>query len=303
MNTGVGILVLLGIIFIGLYGGQMNQNGGILKIPPIVPTATTTVDFQPVVTTEPLVPSRITVSGVSTGTTPKPTPTIVVDPTKSKYDGYISIRSVNRYGDQNSEYIQLRTSSNASTSVPITGWTIKSESSGRSITIPKATYLFFADSANTEDPIVLGPNETVYLTTGYSPNGVSFKLNKCSGYLSQFLKWDPWLPGSCPAPRYEDLSSIPKTLNNDACFDYIDRMSSCRIQTSNLPANWSYECVNFIYSKINYPSCVNIHKNDKDFYKGEWRIFLKRSEKLWKSSRESIVLIDEDGKIVSRYTY
>lgn len=294
MNSGVGILVLLGIIFIGLYGGQMNKNGGLLRIPPIVPMATTTDDLRPVITTQPLLPTK-------TPTTP--TPTKVVDPTKSKYASFISISSVNRYGDHNSEYIRLQTSSNTSTSVPITGWTIKSESSGRTVTIPKATYLFFADSQNAENDVVLGPNEIVYITTGYSPNGVSFKLNKCSGYLSQFLRWDPWLPGSCPAPKNEDTSSIPKTLNNDACFDYIDRMPSCRIQTSNVPANWSYECTNFIYTKINYPTCISTHKNDKDFYKGEWRIFLKRNEKLWKSSRESIVLIDEEGKIVSRYTY
>jgi hypothetical protein len=63
------------------------------------------------------------------------------------------------------------------------------------------------------------------------------------------------------------------------------------------------ECTDFIYKKVNYPACIDTHKNDKDFYQNEWRIFLKRSETLWKNSREDIVLLDEEGKIVDEYKY
>jgi hypothetical protein len=90
---------------------------------------------------------------------------------------------------------------------------------------------------------------------------------------------------------------------NDACFDYIESMGQCRIQTETLPLNWSHECTNFIYNKINYPSCVNTHKNDKDFYQKEWRVYLKRSEKIWKEKRETIILYDDHGKIVDTLKY
>ena len=151
------------------------------------------------------------------------------------------------------------------------------------------------------NPISAG--DTAYLITGISPNGVSFKTNKCSGYLTQFQTFIPYISNSCPRPRDENLSAIPKIAVNDDCLDYIDSFPSCRVETQNLPVNWSYECKNFITQKINYPSCVNLHKGDKDFYQNEWRIYLKKSTSLWKSRRENIILYDNLGKIVDTLTY
>ncbi len=156
---------------------------------------------------------------------------------------------------------------------------------------------------NTEDTIMLTGGDTLYLVTGISPNGASFKVNKCSGYLGQFQIFVPYLNNICPLPKDEDLSSIPNLVINDACFDRIDTMSRCRIQTAPLPQNLSSECTNFILNKINYPSCVNIHKNDKDFYQKEWRVYLGRSASLWKNKRETIVLYDSLGKIVDTLKY
>ncbi len=305
MNNWIGILIILGIIFVGMYGGTMNKDGGIFKIEPLIQPATINPG-DPNSNSAPINPTEIVNPGQTAGnlinSASGPTPT-VVDPTKSKYSDLVYISYVTRSTDPNNEYVQIQTRGNASTTIQITGWSLKSESTGQSVTIPKGTYLYFADSQNSEENIVLKGNETAYLITGYSPNGSSFKINKCTGYLGQFQSWNPYLPYSCPAPRNENLSSIPKTVNNDACLDYIDYMPSCKIQTDNLPANWSYECTNFIYTKINYPSCVNTHKNDKDFFVGDWRVYLKRNATVWKDRRESIILIDNEGKIVSRFTY
>lgn len=221
---------------------------------------------------------------------------------QSPYFGIVDLSFVTRGTDVNSEYITLRVNG-AKTPINITGWTIKSRSSGVSIAIPQASKLFFANSRNSEEDVFVNSGDTIYINTGLSPNGSSFKLNKCSGYLSQFQTFYPYIYTSCPAPKDEVKSSIPKTVNNDACLDYIDYFPSCRIQTESLPANWSYECTNFIYSKINYPSCVDTHKNDKDFYLNEWRIYLKRSERLWKDRREDIVLLDSKGLIVDTLQY
>lgn len=223
--------------------------------------------------------------------------------TRSIHYGKVRLGSVSRSQTANGEYITLYTDSFSTTSIPLAGWTIKSRGSGQSIAIPQATLLFFAGHTNGEQNIVLSPGDIVYLVTGHSPNGASFKINKCSGYLEQFQDFTPYISSECPAPRNEDLSSIPRRTVNDACFDYIEYMPSCRIHTGTLPQNWSYECLNFITTKINYPSCVNTHKGDSDFYKKEWRVFLKRTEPLWKSSREDIVLLDAEGKIVSELKY
>ncbi len=220
----------------------------------------------------------------------------------SIYKGIVDLNYVYRSSDAKQEYLSLRVNT-TKTPINVTGWTLKSRSSGVSVKIPKGTYLFFTGITNTEDDIYLNSNDYLYLVTGISPNGASFKTNKCSGYLTQFQTFTPYLYTSCPAPKNENTSSIPRTVNNDACLDYIDYFPTCRIQTESLPANWSYECTSFIYNKINYPSCITTHKGDKDFYLGEWRVYLKRSEGIWKERREDIILLDNEGKIVDTYQY
>lgn len=221
----------------------------------------------------------------------------------SIYKGEVTISGVTRSKDPSKEYITIKVDRNSTKRIPVTGWRVKSLSIGNSIAIPKGTYLFFTGMINSEENIYLTAGETLYLTTGSSPNGVSFKVNKCSGYLGQFQKFIPTLRKICPAPKNENLSSIPKLIINEACLDYIDRFPTCRTQTESLPVNWSSECYSFIYDKINYPSCVNTHKSDVDFYQPEWRVYLKYSSSLWKSSKEVIVLYDTEGKVVDTFKY
>ncbi|MEQ1561470.1 MAG: hypothetical protein ABL899_01960 [Nitrospira sp.] len=221
---------------------------------------------------------------------------------RSEYAGLVKISSINRSTDPGQEYITINTTSKAK-NILVTGWTIKSLSSGNSIPIPKANYLYFTRSQNTEEDIYLSSNETLYINTGYSPIGLSFRINKCTGYLNQFQTFVPYINNRCPLARNEDLSSIPKRVENDACFDYIDNISQCRIQTTDLPIKWSYECKKFISEKINYASCVDNHKNDLDFNQHEWRVYLKRDAILWKKSRETVVLYDSIGKVVSKIEY
>lgn len=286
-NGFLGAIIIISIIGLALFGGFKNKNGGLLSSDPVPPP-----------------PSMEFPQGTAPGTNASsPTGLPVATGDYSPYKGVVSFSFINRGIDASQEYVTLRMNYNTSSNVDVTGWTLKSLSSGVSVTIPKGTYLYFTDSQNVEDDIYMQAQDTLYLVTGISPNGASFKTNKCSGYLSQQQTFTPSLWTSCPAPRDENLSSIPRTLNNDACFDYIDSYPSCQIQTTSLPANWSYECTNFIYTKINYPSCVNTHKNDKDFYGHEWRVYLKRSERLWKDRREDVVLYDRQGKVVDEIKY
>ncbi len=219
----------------------------------------------------------------------------------SIYKGLVSL-NISRGADASHEYAILRVASGAKANILVTGWKIASLSSGASVTIPKGTQLYFTDSQNVENNIVLGPGQTAYVSTGLSPNGTSFQINKCSGYLTQFGNYVPGINASCPLARNEDLSKIPKYVSNDKCFDYIDSYPSCKVQTDPLPVTWSPECKNFIMN-LSYSSCIAGHKNDKDFYQPEWRIYLKRSQTLWKTEREHIVLYDLNGKIVDEVSY
>ena len=96
--------------------------------------------------------------------------------------------------------------------------------------------------------------------------------------------------------------SGPNALN-DACIDFIERMRTCTINAKPLPLTMQYECSSFINSEINYQTCVTNHKNEEDFYKSEWRIFLNRDEELWKAKRETIRLLDADGKVIDSLSY
>ncbi len=221
----------------------------------------------------------------------------------SVYKGKVSLLYVSHANDPSQEYVAIRDSSYDSESIPVTGWTLKESPTNTTVQIPKGAYLFYTSTINSEQNIYLNSGDYLYVVSGISPVGVGFKSNKCSGYLSQFQTFIPYITSSCPAPRNEDLSSIPNTPVNDTCFDYIDSMPSCRIQTDNLPPSFSYECNNFIYTKINYPSCVDRHKNDRDFYGNEWRVYLKHTGSVWRDRRETLTLYDNLGKIVDSISY
>ena len=272
----IGIIILLGIISIALFGGVKNANNTFISSP-------NTVSGQ---------------NETSLGQT-----TTENKNSFSQYQGLVTLGYINKSTDPGNEYLTIRVGSNLKTPVLVTGWTLQSRSSGASVTIPKGIYLFFTRIPNAEENIYLEAGDTLYLVTGISPNGASFKINKCSGYLGQFQTFIPYINNNCPMPKDENLSEIPGSVNNDACFDYIDSFPRCRIQTESLPINWSYECTKFIYDKINYPSCVDVHKNDKDFYEHQWRVYLKRSDHLWKDKRENIVLLDNSGKVVDTLKY
>ena len=222
--------------------------------------------------------------------------------TDSTYKGMVKLAYVNRSPDVSQEYIAIQVMSNA-TNIPITGWILKSLNTQNSVSIPKGTYLFQSGKINEENNIILKPYDILYVITGISPNGTNFETNKCSGYLEQYQDYVPYLYSSCPLPRDEDLSSISKSGLNDACLDYINSLPSCTVPTKLLPSDWSYQCTDFIQKKINYPACVDAHRNDTDFYKNEWRVYLKRSQSLWKNEREIIVLYDNLGKVVDTLKY
>lgn len=295
-DSSLGIMVLMVIIAIALFGGSQGaSNNGLFSN-----------GNQTPVEKQANIQNQINTTQYKVDQLKKQVAEEEAKKTQSIYKDIVDLSYINHYGNASQEYIAIRVNASATTTIPVTGWTIKSLASGISVKIPQGTYLFFAGSVNSEQNIYLSANDTLYLITGISPNGVSFKLNKCSGYLNQFQNFIPYIPSYCPAPRNENLSSIPRSGYNDTCFDYIDTMPACRIQTDPLPQGsqkWSVECTDFIYKKINYPSCVDTHKNDKDFYQNEWRVYLKRSETLWKNSREDIVLLDQYGKIVDEIKY
>lgn len=229
---------------------------------------------------------------------------LIEEKNRSPYAKTVSIKGVSGLGsnDLKKEYVTISLSQSSKESVSITGWQLKSDTTGKSVTIGKGALVYHPNTSLQNDSVVLLPGNTATITTGVSPLGSSFKTNKCTGYLNQFNALSPSLPQQCPLPEDENLSSIPYTPANFACFDFIERMSRCRLNTKPLPATFSSECTAFISEKINYQGCLSLHKNDADFYETQWRIYLGKSESLWLNKRETIRLIDQNGKTVDTYT-
>ena len=42
-------------------------------------------------------------------------------------------------------------------------------------------------------------------------------------------------------------------------------------------------CIESISRILSYNSCIDLHKNDDDFYNGEWRVYFGRDKELWKN--------------------
>lgn len=218
---------------------------------------------------------------------------------RSDYYGLVKIERMRTSSDVDAEYIRLSASRNASESINITGWKLISLFSNNQTTIPQGTNLYRPNGQSVVGNIILNPRDTVYISSGKSPISESFRINKCSGYHEQFLDFSPRLRLQCPYPE-EDLD-IPFSIHTTECHEYVDRLPRCKIHTTEPPLEVNDDCREYIYQKISYPACVDFHKNDKDFYKAEWRLFLERRNPLWSRKYEVIQLIDNEGKIVDTY--
>lgn len=201
----------------------------------------------------------------------------------------------------NQEYLSIQTEQNVSEKIHLTGLVIKSAVTGVKVEIGPGVFLYFSGTVNPAQDIFLGPDETAYIITGRSPLGVSFKVNKCLGYLSKNQDFTPYLYSNCPAVRDEPIPKAPNQLN-DKCLDYIENFPTCTTFTTG-ELELSPECNNFLIEKTTYIYCVQAHKNDKDFYQPDWRIYLSRDETIWKSKRETIELLDQNGKLIDSVSY
>jgi hypothetical protein len=201
------------------------------------------------------------------------------------------------------EYLIISASQRNEKNISITGWQLESLISKKKALIGGGTELFRSGVINSESSILLKPGEQAIISTGRSPIGASFRVNKCVGYFEQFQDFSPTLRTSCPRPsdEFDKFANIP--INDFTCEDIVNRMRACEMPLFALPIGTTNECSEFISININYTGCIKNHKDDLDFEEDEWRVFLGRSEELWRMKRETIQLIDNEGKVVDTFTY
>jgi hypothetical protein len=233
------------------------------------------------------------------------------DPSRSPYADKIDVSSISNINpeDPNDEVITLYVNLDEEERLSITGWYFKSEMTGNQAVIGKAALLPFLNKG-TESEVVLKRGDTVYLSKGYSPIGVSFRTNICTGYFNENRKFYPMLPMVCPQAIEENIPRFSSHEDSqEACLDAIANVPLCSTRGSSytryLPDYVPSACKKYIETQINYDTCVARHYNDKDFAGNEYYLYFKSFAKLWRdyNKKEVIRLYDNNGLIVDTISY
>ncbi len=193
------------------------------------------------------------------------------------------------------EYIDITNKSDSL--LDITGWQIVSEN-GVSAKIGRGVQLFVSGEVRGLSNIVLRSGETAHIISGQSPVGVSFKQNICSGYLSQFQKFVPPFSQSCP--RVINTENLSRYKPDPVCINFIENLPSCTTITSinQIPRGSDQSCGQLIEERLTYNGCVEDNRNNNNFYKPYFMVYLGSNKELWENG-ETLRILDREGKTVT----
>ena len=193
--------------------------------------------------------------------------------------------------------------------VKISGLILQSLITGNIAIIPKGAEIYKLGQVNQVNDIYLKPGQAAMIYTGSSPLSVSFRENKCSGYLNDLNTFTPPL-NRFWCPRAKEI--IPNTVENikkygDACMDAINNLQSCKYFTSSNKYfdKVSPQCREKLTQDLTYDACVARSSGDKNFFpvNSAWRVYLELPQRLWKDKYEVIKLMDKDGKTIFVTSY
>lgn len=193
------------------------------------------------------------------------------------------------------EYVEVSVVQKNLSGADATNWVLEN-SQGEKVALGVVSVLPLSGKVNTTESLKIKAGDHIFISTGNSPIGVSFRVNKCSAYMEQFQDFIPPLSGECPsAENFYSLDSV--------CQRFIQSIPRCETNTRTLPSGVTSGCKKFLDTNLNYNGCVAIHKNDADFYTKEWRIFLRKEKELWTQPKDTIMLLDDKGKLIDVFKY
>lgn len=222
----------------------------------------------------------------------------------SPHRGKVAISENNATADTPSEeYVTIEAREGNGAPIDLTGWSLQSAVSGVRVGFPAGAELFTQGKVNDAVSIFLDPGATAVIATGRSPVGISFRENRCSGYLAQMQVFAPPIDNVCPSPR----EILPATAENikvygSNCIDYVQSMPRCYFPPSGVPSSLSSACRSYIGSNMTYNGCVAMYKARPSFF-GAWRIYLGRASELWSNEHDVIRLLDGEGRTVDVLQY
>lgn len=193
------------------------------------------------------------------------------------------------------EYVSLTITKENLSYLDVSDWSLVN-SAGQQFKLGNASNLPLRGQLNPEQKIILNAGDTIIVSSGASPLGVSFRQNACSGYLEQFQDFFPPIDQNrCPNSYY-----YGNGLSND-CRNYINDIPSCQTVV-DFPPGVSAACQSYISNEIGYNACVRTSENSPEFLGNTWRVYLNQNAEIWKP-HDMITLRDSENKIVASIKY
>lgn len=184
--------------------------------------------------------------------------------------------------------------SQATGTIDITGWNIKTRESGEYI--PKAIAVYDPSGLAAPSDIRMKNGDTVYLYSSSAP--FNLRLNKCIGYVANVADFRPSLPSSCPQVDESRIGSF-----TGACQEYIQSISGCEQPslTNPLVSRTDYACQDFLENNFNYKSCFEQHDTDPDFLSNQ--VWVWTGSNVVNQYHDTVDLLDSNGLLVDQYSY
>ena len=205
--------------------------------------------------------------------------------------------------NSDAEHFILLVSNTLKESITITDWSVVDRESGESYVFPKGVKILgSAELEYLSLPIKVRSGDVVIVSSGRSPVGDSFRVNKCSGYRSQFKEFVPSIKTSCPDPVREFLDDRTVPFSDDVCYAAIVSLPACTVPTA-IPSKVTKECRDFLKNVLTEQGCVARYKDEADFFTPEWRLFLNSRRELWRNRDNVLYLLDDDGLLVATLIY
>lgn len=217
----------------------------------------------------------------------------------SPYLNKIKIVSVKKPANDQ-EIMKITLYNDSGSKVNLTGWQIVN-SLGVSFVLPKVVETYEQGKPNYLSDLLLNDGDYLILIGKESPLGVDFRLNRCFGYLTYLFNFPFSFSKNCPRPEPEEISSLSPN-----CQNFLLSLSACEIPSATKINQLDPLCQSYIYNQLNYSSCLNTYRYDRDFYEREWYIFVGRNLfQINNISLESgwVKLLDQNGQLVSFYQF
>lgn len=215
--------------------------------------------------------------------------------TTSPYKGKIFFDGVQASGDAQTESIIVSNRTDDER-ISITAFSITTEH-GQNYVIPLG-FALPGFSATPSDPIVLRPHDRVVISVGKQDSHINFRENMCTGYLDETAQFSPGLSHRCPVPDTRMLHNL-----SDRCIQELAGIPGCR--TGPLPEfpDPDPACAYYIADNLNYVGCVANYKSRRDFYNDQWLVWMQRTVPFFNTRFETVVLKDQQGKVIDEYRY